>query len=93
MGLIPGFGRSLGEGNGNLLQYSCLENAMDRGAWRALVHWVKKSWSQLSAHTHTHTHIYIYITESLCCTLETLYSINQLYFNFLKSPFQLLLSG
>ena len=37
-GLIPAFGRSLGEGNGNLLQYSCLENLMDRGAWRATVH-------------------------------------------------------
>ena len=35
LGLIPGLGRSLGEGNGNLLQYSCLENPMDRGAWWA----------------------------------------------------------
>ena len=34
-GLTPGSGRSSGEGNGNLLQYSCLENSMDRGAWRA----------------------------------------------------------
>ena len=33
LGLIPGSGRSSGEGNGNLLQYSCLENSMDRGAW------------------------------------------------------------
>ena len=60
VGLIPGLGRSPGGGNGNLLQYSCLENAMDRGAWRALVHWVKKSWSQLSAYTHTHTHTHIH---------------------------------
>ena len=37
-GLIPGLGRSLEEGNGNLLQYSCLENPMDRGAWQATVH-------------------------------------------------------
>ena len=36
--LIPGSGRSPGEGNGNPLQYSCLENPMDRGAWRATVH-------------------------------------------------------
>ena len=36
-GLIPGSGRSLGEGNGNPLQYSCLENSTDRGAWRAPV--------------------------------------------------------
>ena len=37
MGLIPGSGRSPGEGNGNPLQYSCLRNPMDRGAWRAIV--------------------------------------------------------
>ena len=39
---IPGSGRSLGEGNGNPLQYSCLGNSMDRGAWRATVHGVAK---------------------------------------------------
>ena len=43
MGLIPGLGRSPGEGNGNPLQYSCPENSMDRGAWRATVHGVLKS--------------------------------------------------
>ena len=42
-------GRSPGEGNGNPLQYSCLENPMDRGAWQAMICWVAKSW------THTHT--------------------------------------
>ena len=41
-GLIPGSGRSPGEGNGNPLQYSCLENPMDRGAWLATVHEVAK---------------------------------------------------
>ena len=41
-GSVPGSGRSPGEGNGNLLQYSCLENPMDRGAWRAIVHGVAK---------------------------------------------------
>ena len=46
--LIPGLGRSTGEGNGNPLQYSCLENSMDRGAWKAIVHGVTKSWIQLS---------------------------------------------
>ena len=40
---IPGLGRSPGEGNGNPLQYSCLENPMDRGAWQAIVHGVTKS--------------------------------------------------
>ena len=43
LGLIPGSGRSPGEGNGNPLQYSCLENSMDRGAWWATVHEVTKS--------------------------------------------------
>ena len=42
-GLIPGSGRSLGGGHGNPLQYSCLENSTDRGAWRATVHGVAKS--------------------------------------------------
>ena len=43
MGSIPGSGRSPGEGRGNPLQYSCLENPMDRGAWWAIVHGVAKS--------------------------------------------------
>ena len=46
-GLIPGLGRSSGGGHGNPLQYSCLENPMDRGAWRATVHRMVKSWTQL----------------------------------------------
>ena len=48
MGSIPGLGRAPGEGNGNPLQYSCLENPMDRGAWWAAVHRVAKSQTQLS---------------------------------------------
>ena len=47
-GSIPGSGRSPGEGNGNPLQYSCLENPMDRGAWWAIVHRVAKSRTRLS---------------------------------------------
>ena len=43
LGLIPGLERSAGEGNGYPLQYSCLENSMDRGAWWAAVHGVGKS--------------------------------------------------
>ena len=46
--LIPGSGRSSGRGNGNPLQYSCLENSKNRGAWRAIVHGVAKSRSRLS---------------------------------------------
>ena len=45
-GFIPGLGRFPGEGNGNLLQYSCLENPMDRGAWQAPVHGVIQSLTQ-----------------------------------------------
>ena len=44
---IPGLGRSTGEGNGNPLQYSCLENPMDGGTWQATVHGVVKSRTQL----------------------------------------------
>ena len=47
-GSSPGSGRSPGEGNGNPLQYSCLEDAMDREAWRAKVYGVAKSWTRLS---------------------------------------------
>ena len=47
MGLIPGSGRSPGGGHGNPLQYLCLENSMDRGAWWAIVHGASKSWSTL----------------------------------------------
>ena len=47
-GLIPGSGRPPGEGNGNPLQYSCLESSMDRGAWQSTVHEVTKSQTQLS---------------------------------------------
>ena len=50
-GSIPGSGRSPGEGNGNPLQYSCLENPMDRGAWLATVHGVAKSQTRLSDFT------------------------------------------
>ena len=48
-GSVSGFGRFPGGGNGNPFQYSCLENPMDRGAWRATVHGVAKSQTRLSA--------------------------------------------
>ena len=53
VGSIPGLGRSLGEGNVSPLQYSCLENSMDRGAWWATVHEVAKSWTRLGLHSLT----------------------------------------
>ena len=62
-GSIPGSGRSPGGGPSNPLQYSCLENPMDRGAWWATVHGVAKSWTQmkqLNTHIHTHTYMHIY---------------------------------
>ena len=52
-GSIPGLGRSPGEGNGNPLQYPCLENPMNSGAWWAAVHGVEKSRARLSANTFT----------------------------------------
>ena len=51
LGLIPGLGRSPGEGNGNPLQYSCLENPMDRETWQAIVHGVAKE-SVTTEHAH-----------------------------------------
>ena len=53
LGLIPGSGRSPGEGNGNPLQYSCLENSTDGGAWWATVHRVAKSRTRLRDFTFT----------------------------------------
>ena len=49
LGSIPESGRSPGEGYGNPLQYPCLENSVDRGAWWATIHGVTKSWTKLSA--------------------------------------------
>ena len=73
-GSTPRSGRVPGEGNGNPLQYSYLENLMDRGAWWATVNGIQKSWTLLNAcicarththarartHTHTHTHRFIW---------------------------------
>ena len=65
-GSIPGLGRSPGEGNGNSLQYSCLENSMDREAWWATVQGVAKSWTQLSDFTFTFFHNHVYSINQLC---------------------------
>ena len=73
---FPGSGRSPRGGNGNPLQYSYLENPMNRGAWWATDHGIAKSWTGLSnSHTHTctythtytctHTHTHVYINPSL----------------------------
>ena len=75
MGSIPGLGRSLGEGNGYPLQYSCLENSMDRGAWRATVHGVTKVGHSLATFTFStlvKTHI-LFFTCSFCETISRLH--------------------
>ena len=61
LGLIPGSRRCPREGNGYLLQYSCLENSMDRAAWWARVHGVAKSWTGLSIPAQHSIYIYIYL--------------------------------
>ena len=64
LGSIPGFGRAPGGGNGYSLQYSCLENPMDRGAWWATVHRVAKSWIQLkwlSPRVCVYIYLYLYL--------------------------------
>ena len=53
-GLVPGSGRSPGGGHGKPLQYSCLENSVDRGAWRATVHGVTQSRARLKQLSHAH---------------------------------------
>ena len=53
VGSIPGLGRSSREGHGNLLQYSCLENPMDRGVWPATVHGISKKSEMTEAIKHT----------------------------------------
>ena len=61
--LVPCSRRSLGEGNGNPLQYSCLKNRMDRGTWRATVHGVTKSQTQLKLLS---THACIHVVQPTC---------------------------
>ena len=74
LGLIPGLGRSSGEGNGNPLQCSCLENPMDRGAWQApTVHGVAKTRTQSSDFTHlTPRMSSAGITSTGCCLVAQL---------------------
>ena len=57
-GLIPGLGRCPRVGNGSPLQYSCLKNSLDRGAWKTAVHGSAKGQTWLSVHTHMHTYMH-----------------------------------
>ena len=69
VGLIPGSGRFPGEGNGNPLQYSCLENPRDRGTWWVTVHGVAKSQTRPSDFTFTFTLVAM-LSSQLCLTLK-----------------------
>ena len=83
-GSIPGLRRSPGEGNDNPLQYSCLGNSMDRGAWWGTVHRVTKSRTQPKQHTHTPIHT--------TYTPEVLSKRHQSFTQFLKLCSCILLS-
>ena len=72
LGSIPELGRSPGEGNGNPLQYSCLENPIDGGAWWATVHGVAQSWTQLSDFTSLWRNVCssplsVFMLRCVCC--------------------------
>ena len=65
-GSIPGLGRSPGEGNGNPLQYSCLENPMDRGTWRATVHGVTRVGHDLVTKPSPYMITFVYVCVCVC---------------------------
>ena len=77
MGLIPMLERSPGVANGNPLQYSRLENSMDRGAYQATVHGVTNCWTHLSMHTRTHTHTHTHIQDDFFCKGNISFSENK----------------
>ena len=89
-GSIPGPGRSPGERNDNPLQYSCLRNPMDRGAWQTTVHGVTKSWTRLSDFTFSLKMVGLcctfYVSTLGTCTRKTSHQIcdNRAYFQ--KTP-------
>ena len=89
---IPGLGRSPGEGNGNALQYSCLENPIEREAWQATVHGVTKEMDTTEhAHTGTHTNasnIYRHTSKTLQVPFQTTVINNKAsHTNFLTSQY------
>ena len=73
MGSVPELGRSPPERQCNPLQYSCLENPMDRGAWRATVHGVTKSWTQLKRMSTVHLKVVKVVNFYVVCfaTIKT----------------------
>ena len=86
LGSIPGSGRFPRGGHGNPLQYSCMENPMDRGAWRATVHRVTRSWAWLKRLTCIHVIIcyiqfYAFVLKCFCVCIKILLCF-QKFFNF-----------
>ena len=75
-GSVPGLGRSPGDGGGNPLQYYCLENPMDGGAWQTTVHGVAKSQTRLNDFNFT-TYIHVSIVSQICFPIRLLYNIQQ----------------
>ena len=99
VGLIPGSGRSPGEGNGNPLQYFCLENSMDRGAWLVSIHritenrtWLSRLSSWVCMHTHTHgSSSFVFVFLRNFCTVLYSGRIKLLsYQQYASVPFALL---
>ena len=86
-GSIPGLGRSPGEGNGNPLQCSCLENPMDGGAWWATVHGVAKSRTRLSDFTLRIKYLDIRTTKTKSLTLFQFLQNGQSKINILLDPY------
>ena len=80
-GSIPGLGRCPGEGNGNHLQYSCVDNLINRGTWRVTVHGVAKESDTTEQLTHTHTHTH---THTLLCGLPRWFNAGD-YLSMLKT--------
>ena len=90
LGSIPGLGRSPGEGNDNPLQYSCLENPMDRGAWQATVHGIAET--QTGLNPHACIFIYVCVSILFACILHLILSIknNGMTYKYIQN-YQLLL--
>ena len=76
-GVTPGLGRSPGEGNGYPLQHSCLENLVDRRAWRATIQRVAKSWTQLRVSTHTCVWACVCVCVCVCVCLCVCVSVSR----------------